>query len=61
MNEVIKKIDPQKQLAPNASVTDVRSRIPDVRKFLENQLVLKDVALSNQLTKDLVNVLLGGS
>jgi len=61
MNEVIKKIDPQKQLAANASVADVRSRIPDVRKALENQLVLKDDALSNQLTKDLVNVLLGGS
>jgi hypothetical protein len=61
MNEIIKKIDPQKQLAPNASVPDMRSRIPDVRKGLENQLVLKDDALSNQLTKDLVNVLLGGS
>jgi hypothetical protein len=38
----------------------MRSRIPDVRKALAGQLVLTDSALSNQLTKDLVNALLGG-
>lgn len=48
------------KLAPNASVKDMRSRIPDVRNALAGQLVLTDIALSNQLTKDLVNLLLGG-
>lgn len=48
------------KLAPNATVSDMRSRIPDVRKAVKNQLVLTDSGLSNQLTKDLVNVLLGG-
>jgi hypothetical protein len=48
------------KLAPNASVKDVRSRIPELRKALAGQLVLTDSALSNQLTKDLVNVLFGG-
>jgi hypothetical protein len=51
---------PGPKLAPNASVKDMRSRIPDVRKALAGQLVLTDSALSNQLTKDLVNALLGG-
>jgi hypothetical protein len=47
------------KLAPNATVKDVRSRIPDVRKPLAGQLILTDDELSNQLTEDLVNVLLG--
>jgi hypothetical protein len=47
------------KLAPNASVKDMRRRIPDVRNALAGQLVLTDSALSNQLTKDLVNLLLG--
>jgi hypothetical protein len=47
------------KLAPNASMSDVRSRIPELRQTLKDQLVLTDGALSNQLTKDLVNVLLG--
>ncbi len=55
-----KIVDPEKKLAANAIVKDVRSRIPDVRKALAGQLVLTDSALSNQLTKDLVNLLLGG-
>jgi hypothetical protein len=60
MNEKIKTIDPQKQLAPNASIKEVRDRIPEVRKTVADQLVLKDDALSNQLTKDFVDALLGG-
>jgi hypothetical protein len=49
------KLDPKA-----ATVEQVRSRISDLRKALQSQLVLTDSALSNQLTKDLVNVLLGG-
>ncbi len=49
------------KLASNASVAEVRSRIPELRKALAGQLVLTDSALSNQLTKDLVNILFGGS
>jgi len=48
------------KLTPNATVEDMRSRIPEVRNSVQSQLVLTDRALSNQLTKDLVNILLGG-
>jgi hypothetical protein len=44
---------------PPTTVKEVRQRIPAVRDALANKLVLKDPALSNQLTNDLVNVLFG--
>jgi hypothetical protein len=48
------------KLATNASVKDVRGRIPELREALKGQLVLTDNTLSDHLTKDLVNVLFGG-
>jgi hypothetical protein len=48
------------KLDSKATVEQVRSRISDLRKALQGRLILTDSALSNQLTKDLVNLLFGG-
>jgi len=48
------------KLAKNATVKDMRSRIPELREVLKDQLVLKDNALSDQLTKDFVAAIMGG-
>lgn len=53
--------DPGKKLPIDATVEDVRSRIPVVREAVAKKLVLTDGALSNQLTRDLVSALVGGN
>ena len=53
--------DPGRKLSEDgtASMDAVRSRIPDLREALASQLALTDSALSDQLTRDLWNILLG--
>jgi hypothetical protein len=59
----LKITDPNKKLRTDgtARVEDVRSRIADLRNMPEiaSKLVLTDTLLSNQLTKDFYNALLG--
>ena len=55
------KLPPDRQLAADATATQVRTRIPDLRTKLDAQLKLKGGQvtkdLSDQLTSDLVNAL----
>jgi hypothetical protein len=46
------------KLTPKASVKDMRGRIQELRQALANQLILKDSALSDQLTKDFVGAIM---
>jgi len=52
-----KKLVSDRQLPPNATVDQIRSRIPDLRRLLEPKLKLRARELSDQLTLDLVNEL----
>ena len=56
-----KKLPPDRQLAADATATQIRTRIPDLRTTLDAQLKLKGGQvtkdLSDQLTSDLVNAL----
>ena len=50
-------LQPNRKLAANASVQEVRSRIPEVRAALSSRLQLQSPLLSDQFTSDLVKEL----